>query len=79
MTTRIKASTKVTKYTIGLDQFSLSLLNGVNDLFNEHSYTRVSKSLLMRKAIHDYTGRLLTANDPQAITKELDALRAMSK
>lgn len=78
MTTRIQATTKVTKYTIGLDQFSLSLLSGVNGLFNEHSSTKVSKSLLMRKAIHDYTGRLLTANDPQVITKELDAIRAMS-
>lgn len=77
MSNRINATKKQTKYTLGLDPFTLKLIEGVNVHFNEISGTKVSKSLLVRKAIQDYTGRLLTSGDPCFIEGELNAIRAM--
>jgi hypothetical protein len=77
MSTKLTATKKVTKYTVGLDQFTLDLLRGVNERFNEHSKVKFSKSLLVRKALQDYTGKLLSANDPSIFKGELELIKSM--
>ena len=74
----VSTKTKASNYTLVLDSSTLKLLSGVNELFNNsQSTTKVSNSLLVRKAIRDYTGKLLTSNDPKVIENELASIKAL--
>lgn len=75
--TKHKATSKAVKYTVGLDETTLGLFNALNTMFTKETGKKLSKSLIVRKAIQDYTGKLLTANDPEVIQKELNAIRAV--
>jgi len=70
-------SPKSVNYNLKLDSSTAQLLSGVSDLFDLHSNTKVSKSILVRKAIRDYTGKLLTSNDPKVIEGELASIKAL--
>ena len=74
---KLNSTPTLTKYTVGLDRTTLGLMEALNAMFTKETSQSVSKSLLVRKALRDYTGKLLSTNDTNVIKGELESIRTM--